>query len=152
MAQIDFDIAYKELTGNDPFPWQRDLYENWFSQGKFPDACVLPTGLGKTSVIAVWLIALANGKPVPRRLVYVVNRRTVVDQTTDEVVKIRDRITGAWGLRPRFMRGSPKLLPAIPLTRKVVHWRSAHSAASSRTTATGALTHRGQQSLVARWT
>lgn len=52
----------------------------------------LPTGLGKTSVIAIWLIALANGANVPRRLVYVVNRRTVVDQTTDEVEKYRQAI------------------------------------------------------------
>jgi CRISPR-associated endonuclease/helicase Cas3 len=87
---ISFDTAFKQLTGNDPFPWQRDLYETWFSQGRFPDACTLPTGLGKTSVVVVWLIALANApERVPRRLVYVVNRRTVVDQTTAEAVKIR---------------------------------------------------------------
>ncbi len=87
--EIDFDSAFKALTVNPPFPWQRDLYANWFSQGKFPASCNLPTGLGKTSVIAVWLIALANGAKVPRRLVYVVNRRTVVDQTTTEVEKYR---------------------------------------------------------------
>src|SRR5205807_7791067 len=29
---------------------------------------------------------------MPRRLVYVVNRRTVVDQTTDEVMKIRENL------------------------------------------------------------
>lgn len=85
MPGIDFGSAFKALTGNEPFPWQRALYEQWFSQGKVPPSCNLPTGLGKTSVIAVWLIALANGAKVPRRLVYVVNRRTVVDQTTDEV-------------------------------------------------------------------
>jgi CRISPR-associated endonuclease/helicase Cas3 len=38
----------------------------------------------------VWLIALAtNPDKVPRRLVYVVNRRTVVDQTTNEVESCR---------------------------------------------------------------
>ncbi len=95
MCAILFDIAFEQLTGNRPFPWQRDLYENWFSKGKFPDACILPTGMGKTSVVAVWLIALANKKPVPRRLVYVVNRRTVVDQTTDEVEKYRKNLAAA---------------------------------------------------------
>jgi len=65
------------------------LYANWFSQGRFPSSCVIPTGLGKTSVIAIWLLSLAHGAKVPRRLVYVVNRRTVVDQTTDEVEKYR---------------------------------------------------------------
>ncbi|MFO0843668.1 MAG: type I-U CRISPR-associated helicase/endonuclease Cas3, partial [Gemmataceae bacterium] len=55
--------------------------------------CSLPTGLGKTSVIHIWLLALAaNPETVPRRLVYVVNRRTVVDQSTDEAEKMRDRL------------------------------------------------------------
>ena len=96
MNTIDFNFAFKELTGSPPFPWQRDLYENWFSKGEFPDACTLPTGLGKTSVVAVWLIAQANvPKQVPRRLVYVVNRRTVVDQTTTEAEKMRRNANGA---------------------------------------------------------
>jgi CRISPR-associated endonuclease/helicase Cas3 len=90
MNQVNFVSAFKKLTDNPPFPWQEDLYENWFSKGRFPDACTLPTGLGKTSVVAIWLIALRNAPDrVPRRLVYVVNRRTVVDQTTNEAVKIR---------------------------------------------------------------
>ena len=93
---MDFDIVFEQLTGNQPFPWQRDLYENWFSQGKFPDACTLPTGLGKTSVVAIWLLALAKAPDqVPRRLVYVVNRRTVVDQTTNEAEKMRRNASAA---------------------------------------------------------
>jgi CRISPR-associated endonuclease/helicase Cas3 len=95
METIKFDEAFKALTGNDPFPWQRELYEKWFALGKVPQSCNLPTGLGKTSVIAVWLIALANKCNVPRRLVYVVNRRTVVDQTTDEVEKYRRNLAVA---------------------------------------------------------
>jgi CRISPR-associated endonuclease/helicase Cas3 len=65
-------------------------------KGRFEElaSCDLPTGLGKTSVIAIWLIALAHAPDkVPRRLVYVVNRRTVVDQATDEAAKIRSRLT-----------------------------------------------------------
>jgi CRISPR-associated endonuclease/helicase Cas3 len=88
MAPLEFDTAFTALTGNAPFPWQRALYERFVSDrsDNIPASCNLPTGLGKTSVIAVWLIALANhpGR-MPRRLVYVVNRRTVVDQTTNEV-------------------------------------------------------------------
>jgi CRISPR-associated endonuclease/helicase Cas3 len=64
----------------------------------------LPTGLGKTSVIAVWLIALANQPAkLPRRLVYVVNRRTVVDQTTDEVESYSHLLA----------HGRPPLLPVL---------------------------------------
>ncbi|VTR93599.1 crispr-associated helicase cas3 : CRISPR-associated helicase Cas3 OS=Geobacter sulfurreducens (strain ATCC 51573 / DSM 12127 / PCA) GN=cas3-1 PE=4 SV=1: ResIII: Helicase_C [Gemmata massiliana] len=98
MADINFDAAFEALTGNAPFPWQRALYERFTADRKdnIPESCNLPTGLGKTSVIAVWLIALAtHPTKMPRRLVYVVNRRTVVDQTTDEVVKIRERLPKA---------------------------------------------------------
>lgn len=91
----DFDAAFRALTGNPPFPWQAALYK-LFEKGDIPPACNLPTGLGKTSVIAVWLIALANHPDkLPRRLVYVVNRRTVVDQTTDEVEKYKKNLTAA---------------------------------------------------------
>jgi CRISPR-associated endonuclease/helicase Cas3 len=90
-----FEPTFTELTGNAPFPWQCDLYNSWFSHGKFPASCNVPTGLGKTSVLAIWLIALVNGAKVPRRLVYVVNRRTVVDQTTDEAIKLRNNLDAA---------------------------------------------------------
>lgn len=87
---MNFRTEFESLTGNSPFPWQEALYNEWFSIGKFPAQCSLPTGLGKTSIVAIWLLALANQPDlVPRRLVYVVNRRTVVDQTTTEVEKYR---------------------------------------------------------------
>lgn len=91
---VDFVKAFKTLTATQgPFPWQVELYEKWFSQGIIPISCNLPTGLGKTAVIAIWLIALINHpEKMPRRLVYVVNRRTVVDQTTDEVEKLRENL------------------------------------------------------------
>ena len=89
---MNFDQHFTALTGHKPFPWQEALFDR-FLTGNIPDQCDLPTGLGKTSVIAVWLIALAHRpESMPRRLVYVVNRRTVVDQTTDEVVRLRERI------------------------------------------------------------
>jgi CRISPR-associated endonuclease/helicase Cas3 len=86
---LEFDSTFHALTGNAPFPWQARLYTEYFAKGDIPPACCLPTGLGKTSVIAIWLIALANGATVPRRLIYVVNRRTVVDQTTEEVERYK---------------------------------------------------------------
>ena len=91
---MSFRRTFGVLTGNTlgPFPWQVSLYEDWLSQGEIPASCCLPTGLGKTSVIALWLIALGNGAKLPRRLVYVVNRRTVVDQTTNEVERLRENL------------------------------------------------------------
>lgn len=96
MRDDAFEARFKALTDYSPFPWQVDLFTEWFSKGKVPASCDLPTGLGKTSVIALWLIALADHPDrMPRRLAYVVNRRTVVDQTTDEVEKVRKNIEHA---------------------------------------------------------
>lgn len=86
-----FATSFKRLTDNSPFPWQTELFDRLCS-GEIPQACVVPTGLGKTSVIAIWFLARLKNRSLPRRLVYVVNRRTVVDQTTDEVTKLRDRL------------------------------------------------------------
>lgn len=92
MHTQDFPTTFTALTGVPPFPWQTALYDR-FINGDYPESASLPTGLGKTSIIAIWLCALA-AKPdtTPRRLVYVVNRRTVVDQTTAEVERLCDSL------------------------------------------------------------
>jgi CRISPR-associated endonuclease/helicase Cas3 len=66
----------------EPFPWQLALLDR-FLDGKPPSAIDVPTGLGKTAVMAIWLVARAAGASMPRRLVYVVDRRAVVDQATE---------------------------------------------------------------------
>lgn len=78
---FDFDTAFEALEGHPPFPWQRRLFGE-LSCGGLPPAVDIPTGLGKTAVMALWLLARAEGAPLPRRLVYVVDRRAVVDQAT----------------------------------------------------------------------
>lgn len=96
---IDFAAAFQTLTGNAPFPWQWELFR-LFCAGLFPPSCNLPTGVGKTSVIPVWLFALAvDPTVVPRRLVYVVNRRTVVDQSTQEAERLRERLASVPALK-----------------------------------------------------
>lgn len=75
-------------AGETPFPWQERLLEA-FVYGEIPAALDIPTGLGKTAVMAVWLVARACGAPVPRRLVYVVDRRAVVDQATSVAEQLR---------------------------------------------------------------
>lgn len=98
---------FEALTGHQLLKWQRRLLER-LAGGDVPAHVSLPTGLGKTSVIPLWLIALAHsaqqdgGMPrLPRRLVYIVNRRTVVDQATDIVAQMRERL-----LSPRDSRWS----------------------------------------------
>jgi CRISPR-associated endonuclease/helicase Cas3 len=90
---ISFGDAFEKLTENKPFPWQMELYDRFLGGGdSIPTRCDIPTGLGKTSVIAIWLLAREVCPLIPRRLAYVVNRRTVVDQTTDEIERIRENL------------------------------------------------------------
>ena len=93
-----FEELFVELTGNPPFPWQRALYERLLG-GDIPRELDIPTGLGKTSVMAIWLIARATGAELPRRLVYVVDRRAVVDQATTVADRLRASIDAAPDLR-----------------------------------------------------
>ncbi len=94
-----FAKRFEALTGNAPFPWQERLFL-WFLSGKtLPADVSLPTGTGKTSIMAIWLLALAAKSSadsrqisIPRRLIWVVNRRVVVDQATDEAARMRERI------------------------------------------------------------
>jgi CRISPR-associated endonuclease/helicase Cas3 len=78
-------LAENEL----PFPWQLDLLRS-FLRGDSVHALDIPTGLGKTATMAIWLVARALGAKVPRRLVYVVDRRAVVDQATDTAEALRE--------------------------------------------------------------
>lgn len=112
MPPLDFAETFKALTGYPPFPWQTALFD-LFMKGEIPPSCNLPTGLGKTSIIGVWLIAWANCAPVPRRLVYVVNRRTVVDQTTEEVKNYRKRLAEDAELKPLKDKLGPLALSTL---------------------------------------
>ncbi len=94
----NFDESFKALTGKAPFRWQRRLFRKLRSGEPFRYVN-LPTGLGKTSIIPIWLIALGESASpdaatshVPRRLVYIVNRRTVVDQATHVTEQMRERL------------------------------------------------------------
>jgi CRISPR-associated endonuclease/helicase Cas3 len=93
---VDFDSAFEALTGHSPMSWQRRLFEEHFAtfdreNYTLPPALDIPTGLGKTSVMAIWYIARKTGAPVPRRLVYVVDRRAVVDQATEVANQLKDQ-------------------------------------------------------------
>lgn len=79
--------------GESPFPWQERLLDRFIS-GEVPGVVDIPTGLGKTAVMAIWLAARAFGARLPRRLVYVVDRRAVVDQATEEAMRLRAFVDG----------------------------------------------------------
>ena len=90
-AEHFFQHYFRFLTGNDPYPWQRSLF-NELIGGKRDLSLGIPTGTGKTSVMQIWLIALGWSKSLPRRLVWVVNNRIVVDQGTSEAGDISDEL------------------------------------------------------------
>lgn len=98
-AMKEFGDHFTTLTGKPPLPWQRRLYEKHFAHNALPAAVNVPTGLGKTAVMALWLIALARQcadkqtSRLPLRLVYVVDRRAVVDQASDFAETLRENLT-----------------------------------------------------------
>lgn len=95
MCQSEGDAAvaaFRQLTRRQPYKWQERLLRQWLIESRIPVALDIPTGLGKTAAIALWLAALTVGIKLPRRLVYVVDRRTVVDQASDEADRLACRL------------------------------------------------------------
>jgi len=76
-------------AGRQPFPWQLALLRR-FLREEAVSTLDIPTGLGKTAAMAVWLVARALGASLPRRLAYVVDRRAVVDQATEVAERLRE--------------------------------------------------------------
>lgn len=81
----DFDEFFWALHGIEAFPWQKHLARQVCEMGTVPETIGLPTGTGKTSLIEIALFHLAydlaNSKrrSAPLRIVWVVDRRLVVD-------------------------------------------------------------------------
>ena len=75
---------FHAIVGHDPYPWQRRFYTA-LVRGAVPDAIDIPTGLGKTACVLLALLARLERPALPRRIVYVVDRRAIVDQTAEVV-------------------------------------------------------------------
>ncbi|MFJ4880412.1 type I-U CRISPR-associated helicase/endonuclease Cas3 [Streptomyces sp. NPDC088745] len=97
LAPVDleeFPVFFEAVHGYEPFPWQCAYVESAAKSGVWPDLDV-PTGLGKTSLIDIWVFLLAwqhaNGqaRTVPLRLFFVVDRRLVVDQAHEHATTLR---------------------------------------------------------------
>lgn len=110
-ANAFLERHFTHLTGHPPMRWQARLFRQHFLHGELPAAISVPTGLGKTAVMALWLIALAwqmqcaGALTLPRRLVYVVDRRAVVDQATEFAEKLRDQLASAQATELRAALG-----------------------------------------------
>ena len=80
LGRSDFNAFMREVTGFDPFPWQRRLLDTVLSTG-WPELLDLPTGTGKTTTLLIALFALAVApERSPRRIALIVDRRIIVGQ------------------------------------------------------------------------
>ena len=94
---------FHALTGENPYPWQRRLYME-FVAGQVPVALSIPTGLGKTESVLLALLAQLVNPELPRRVVYIVDRRAIVDQTAVAIRGWIDRIGAVPELARAFDR------------------------------------------------
>ena len=124
---IVFTEQFKTLTSFEPIRWQQRLYDEHFAKDALPSTVSVPTGLGKTAVMAIWLVALAQQMKsgqgsLPRRLVYVVDRRAVVDQATQFAESLRANLQKieARELRDALGLGETEALPISTLRGQFV--------------------------------
>lgn len=106
-----FDDYFSELHGSyKPYDWQRELAEQIHTDG-WPAAVEVPTGLGKTTTIAIAVYELArelhestrlrtgDGRPprrrAPQRIFHLVNRRVLVDHTHSYIRRFAEQINTA---------------------------------------------------------
>ena len=79
----NFEEFFKKATGNNPYPYQKNI-------AKHPTTQIIhiPTGAGKTeaAILGMWLWnRLKNDTDIPRRLIYCLPRRVLVEQTKSRV-------------------------------------------------------------------
>ncbi|MFP4200064.1 MAG: DEAD/DEAH box helicase, partial [Clostridia bacterium] len=87
----NYSEFFESVTGNEPFPYQRELGE----ASTWPKVLRVPTGAGKTlAVLCAWLWKRrfnpdpASKRNTPRRLVYCLPMRVLVEQVRDTVIEI----------------------------------------------------------------
>lgn len=88
----EFDNFFKRMTDYLPYSWQKSLASH--------DRCTnhlirIPTGMGKTlGILSAWLFHRAEKKEAtwPRRLVWCLPMRVLVEQTADEINKVLKKI------------------------------------------------------------
>ena len=81
---------FRAIVGHDPYPWQRALYAALLG-GEAPGVVRLPTGLGKTVCVLLLLLARVHNRSLPTRIVYVVDRRAIVNQNADRASRASPR-------------------------------------------------------------
>lgn len=94
----DFLSYFRGVYGYEPFPWQVRLTETVLETGRWPDVIDLPTGTGKTATLDVAVFSLAlRPDAFPRRIVFVIDRRIIVDQVYERARQISKALEKADG-------------------------------------------------------
>ncbi len=93
LTSEDFVSFFQDVHGQQPFPWQKRLTEQVLNRGSWPKVIDLPTGTGKTAVLDTAVFALAaQPQNSSRRIVFVIDRRIVVDQVCERARHLCCRI------------------------------------------------------------
>ncbi len=114
---LDYKQLFQEATRFDPFPYQEILA----TTEKLPELLKVPTGAGKTaSVIISWVWRRRFAEQsvrvqTPRRLIYCLPMRVLVEQTYENAISWLDRLgllagSAAWE-KPEEKTGLIKYLP-----------------------------------------
>jgi CRISPR-associated endonuclease/helicase Cas3 len=88
VSRIEFDSFFAAATNHRRFDYQLRLAEG-DGQGIGKSLLIdVPTGLGKTAAaVMAWLWNLIESRPCPRRLIYCLPMRTLVEQTRSHVAE-----------------------------------------------------------------
>jgi CRISPR-associated endonuclease/helicase Cas3 len=86
---MDFVGFFERATGRSPYRYQCELAE----RDRPPAVVEIPTGSGKThALLLAWLYARRTRAGTPRRLVYALPMRTLVEQTLLVTLEVRERL------------------------------------------------------------
>ena len=101
-----FEEFFEKAAGFPPYPYQKALAE-----GEIPDMLSAPTGAGKTeaAVLCMWMWRRMNAdargtrQKTPRRLIYCLPMRTLVEQTKRRIDECIRRLDLDDGVAPRVI-------------------------------------------------
>ena len=108
MSRLSFDTFFQAATGNMPYDYQSRLAGNDSGTGCRSQLINIPTGLGKTAAVVLawlWNRAHLQNPKWPRRLVYCLPMRSLVEQTQEEVQKWLKAHDLNWDGKPETRKG-----------------------------------------------
>ena len=142
LSVADFPAFFRAVYGVDPFPWQDRLARHVAANG-WPEALDIPTGCGKTAAIdiAVFTLALQAEHPIVRRLapvriVFIVDRRLVVDDAYGRALRLQLELGTAAGGDGALAAVSSRGCAVSPRTTSH-HWQWRACEAAFHTSRTG---------------